>query len=114
MKSDTKFRIGATVYWAEIDNANLSHQPDGVNLFSGTVIEDKMSQDSPYIKFKEILYHVGKYTYAGEGRKLDPVHQNARFSLYGFINSMHYKIFKKLEKAQKDMIVRIFEKEKWL
>ena len=113
MKSDTEFKAGDIVYWAEIEDANLSHQPDGVDLYRGIVKEDENETDRLFVFYDNLKYHVGKYTYAASGGGFDPVGRT-RFDLYGFIQSMDRKIFKELTNAQKDMIIKIFSKKKWL
>jgi hypothetical protein len=114
MRSDKDFETGDTVYWAETQDANLEHQPDGVELYRGIVKKDEMEDTNDlYVFYEKLVYNVGKDTSAGGGGSFDPV-GHTRFNLYGFIQSMHLKIFKELVNAQKDMIIKIFSKEKWL
>jgi hypothetical protein len=114
VKSDKDFKIGDIVYWAQTEEANLKHQPDGVELYRGIVKEDEdHKSEDLYVFYYGLEYQVGKSTYAGRGTGLDPIGRT-RFNLYAFIDRMGYKIFKELADAQKDMIVHIFRKKKWL
>ena len=114
MKSDTEFKVGDVVYWAETEDANLSHQPDGIGLFRGNVKEDEDNPGRLVVFYDDLEYHVGKRTYAKSGNGFDPLDRNVRFDLYGFIQNMNRKIFKELGSAQKDMIIQIFGKKEWL
>jgi hypothetical protein len=101
----TSFKVGDTVYHVEVNNANLPHQADGIDLFRCEVINRYKRK---YAITKELIYSVGKFSYSRKG-----------VGGFSFLNVMFELgrsriVFKKLIDAQKEMIREVFRKEKWL
>ena len=108
-----EYKLGDIVYIVESYSAKLSHQADGVELYKCKVVKSSMqSEKDLYSKKTEVLYRVGKNSYASSTILDDP------FSGVMNIREWSYRgdfiFYKSLSKAKRKMIDEIFLKKKWL
>lgn len=100
---------GDIVYRVEVNNAKLSGQGDGVELFEAEItLEERGSH--VFAKVTKLLRFIGAYSYSAPdatgGKPFSNIGSN--------YDTSEFLLFTKLSEARQYMIKEIFKKKKWL
>lgn len=102
-------KIGDIVWTVETNYAILKHQPDGVDLLQGEIIENpENNSEGLFFLNTKLLYSVGKNSYSRKSGGFSKL--KTRFQ----IPFPEKEVFENLNEAKKEMIIQLFEKESWL